>query len=180
VNTLEIIQQDIPGVCRKGDILLCVRELNLVAILNLQERKIVWEWGPGELSLPHRPSFLDNGNLLIFDNGVSRERSRVVELDPVQKRIVWEYRASPPEKFFTSERGGCQRLPNGNTLITESNKGHVFEVTPDKEVVWEFYNPERQTEKKTRAAIYWMSRLTDDDILVWVAERTRHRQSKSQ
>ena len=34
-----------------------------------------------------------------------------------------------------------QRLPNGNTLICEGPSGRVFEVTADKELVWEFVNP---------------------------------------
>jgi len=39
--------------------------------------------------------------------------------------------------------GAADRLPNGNTLITESDGGRAFEVTQQAEVVWEFYNPHR-------------------------------------
>ena len=35
---------------------------------------------------------------------------------------------------------GAQRLPNGNTLITESDAGRVFEVTEGGDIVWEFVN----------------------------------------
>ena len=38
-------------------------------------------------------------------------------------------------------------MPNGNTLITESDGGRLFEVTPDNEIVWEFINPVRGGEK---------------------------------
>ena len=38
-------------------------------------------------------------------------------------------------------QGSADRLPNGNTLICEAAKGHLFEVTPDKKVVWEYINP---------------------------------------
>lgn len=34
---------------------------------------------------------LDDGNVLVFDNGFSRNRSRVLEVDPGEKTIVWEY-----------------------------------------------------------------------------------------
>ena len=34
-----------------------------------------------------------------------------------------------------------QVLPNGNFFITESDKNHVFELTPDKKIVWEYYGP---------------------------------------
>ncbi len=37
--------------------------------------------------------------------------------------------------FFYGIRGSNQRLPNENTLITESDSGRAFEVTPDKKIV---------------------------------------------
>ena len=36
-----------------------------------------------------------------------------------------------------------QRLPGGNVLVTESDNGRAFEITPDGDVVWDFYNPHR-------------------------------------
>jgi outer membrane protein assembly factor BamB len=91
---------------------------------------------------------LPNGNLMVFDNGYSRGWSRVVEYDPSSGEIVWEYKASDPYEFFSRGRGSCQRLPNGNTLITESAKGRVFETTPDGKLVWEFMNPSRQLDRR--------------------------------
>jgi hypothetical protein len=38
--------------------------------------------------------------------------------------------------FLSRIRGMCQRLANGNTLVVNSDGGEVFEVTPDREVVW--------------------------------------------
>ena len=122
-----------------------------------------------ELDLPHHASLLENGNILLFDNGTSRKYSRVLEVNPGTEKIEWEYKAPNPESFYSETRGAAQRLPNGNTLITESHKGRVFEVTPDKEIVWEFYNPQIQTvrnkktdkKEKKRATIYRMSRIFD-------------------
>ncbi|MBW2307761.1 MAG: hypothetical protein JRG73_12600, partial [Deltaproteobacteria bacterium] len=68
-------------------------------------------------------------------------RSRSVEMDPTTGEIVWEYASSTPNSFYTAYQGSTQRLPNGNTLIVSTGPGHVFEVTEDKEVVWEFINP---------------------------------------
>ena len=34
-------------------------------------------------------------------------------------------------------QGGAFRLPNGNTLITDCDDAHMFEVTSEHEVVWE-------------------------------------------
>jgi hypothetical protein len=106
-----------------------------------------------------RGNLLDDGNILLFDNGT--ERSRVLELDPLTARIVWSY--GPPEGFFSGSRGSNQRLPNGNTLITESNTGRVFEVTPDGRRVWEFANPAINDEQ-VREAIWRMTRFDPETL----------------
>lgn len=163
-NSLEIVRQTVNGVCKRGDLLLSICELDLVVILDRRTKEIVWEWGPGYLSKQHHPTQLANGNILIFDNGVKQGRSRVIELDPRDKRIVWEYTGDPSETFFSLSRGAAQRLPNGNTLITESDSGHVFEVDLRGEIVWEFFNSQLKPKERQRAAIYRMLRIGQDDV----------------
>ncbi len=160
-NAVEIIDKNIEGLCKKGDILISVRELNLVGVLDSKKERLYWIWGPNRLSRQHHPTLLNNGNILVFDNGPDRNYSRVIELNPILKEIKWEYKSQRPEDFFSSIRGWCQRLPKGNTLITESNKGRVFEVTKDGSLVWEFYNPDLNEKKDKRAAIYSMERIVD-------------------
>ncbi len=111
------------------------RTLSDIFILNLETNEIDWQWGSGELDGPHDPSLLDNGNVLIFDNGESRGWSRAVEVDPNTNQIVWEYRASD---LAADRISGAQRLPNGNTLITEGTEGRLVEVTESKEIAWEY------------------------------------------
>ena len=89
---------------------------------------------------------LDNGNILIFDNGERRQNdvrvfSRVIEINPANNEIVWEYSDHPYYNFYSPRISGARRLPNGNTLITEGMFGRMFQVTPSKEVVWEYINP---------------------------------------
>ena len=106
---------------------------------------------------------LDSGNLLIFDNGLRRGWSRVIELDPLTGEIAWEYRADPPESFYSKSRGSSQRLPNGNTLICESDRGRAFEVTASGEVVWEWLNPARDGEGRLSTLVR-MKRLPVEQI----------------
>jgi hypothetical protein len=95
------------------------------------------------------------GNLLVFDNegpsgfpptrlGVS-SGSRVLEINPISKQIVWQYSgfnsAAPPWSFYSSFISSARRLPNGNTLIDEGMNGRLFQVTPQGEIVWEYVNP---------------------------------------
>jgi len=161
-NTIEIIDRSIKGFCKKGDLLVCVRDLNLIGVLDIEKEEFVWQWGYNELLLPHHPTMLENGNILIFDNGEGRGYSRVIELNPLTKKIVWEYKDNPPEQFFSNARGANQRLKSGNTLITDSDNGRVFEVTHDGEKVWEFYTTVDE-EKMKRRGIYRMMRITDTE-----------------
>lgn len=113
-----------------------------------------------QLSGQHNPHFIAEGlpgagNLLVFDNqggagyppaplGIYAG-SRVLEIDPVTEDIVWQYTAEDsgqqPWEFFSSFVSNAQRLPNGNTLITEGMHGRVFQITPTGRVVWEYLTP---------------------------------------
>jgi hypothetical protein len=126
---------------RAGNLMVCLHQVDLVMILDQDDLSVTWTWGAGELDWPHMPTMLDNGNILVFDNGSHRDYSRVLEIEPPSGRIVWSYEADPPQSFYTRFRGCNQRLSNGNTLICESERGHVFEVTPDRRIVWEYWNP---------------------------------------
>ena len=146
-NTVESLPENPTAVkdgrFRKGNILTSPRNLDTICVIDKDTSEVVWAWGPGQLDKQHMPTMLENGNLLVFDNGTDRGYSRVVEVEPVEKEIVWEYVADPPESFYTPTRGANERLPNGNTFITDSDNGRLFEVTPDGEIVWEFLIPER-------------------------------------
>jgi len=129
-----------------GDILVSYRPISTVIRIARQTGEIVWKLGPPTLAGQHAPTPLDNGNILIFDNGVHRlddplPFSRVIEIDPATKNIAWTYQDRPVSNFFTPRMGNAQRLPNGNTLINEATFGRLFEVTRDGEVVWEYVNP---------------------------------------
>jgi hypothetical protein len=158
VNSVQIIDQDRDAIFRRDHLLICSLTLDLIGVVDPESETLLWTWGPGELDRPHDPRLLANGNILIFDNGNRRGYSRVVEMDPGTGEIVWEYRGSPPESFFSNWGGSSQRLENGNTLITESDEGRAFEVTRDGRIVWEFYNPGRLPDG-TRASLYRMRRL---------------------
>lgn len=166
-NTVEVVDRETPF-AKKGDLLVCVRSLNLVMTVDPDQNKIVWIWEDGQklLDRPHYPTLLDNGNILIFDNGWLRRYSRVIELDPVTGTIVWEYRGRPEHSFYTKRGGMAQGLANNNVLITEDEKGRVFEVTRNGEIVWEFYNFESDRKRTgRRATIYRFLRFSPAEIL---------------
>ena len=160
-NSIELMDRDVPYLGEKGDILISIRNLDLVMIIEKEDKRVVWKWGPGQIENQHHPTLLKNNNILIFDNGTFRGYSCVIELNPVSKEVVWEYRSKPEEKFFSAGMGASQRLPNGNTLITESDRGHVFEVTPDGNIVWDFYNFDISPDGEERRTIYRLMRIVN-------------------
>lgn len=128
-----------------GDLLVSFRHLCSVMIVERATGRIAWRLGSPTLAFQHAPTPLENGNILIFDNGTSRPDSvvpysRVIEVDPATSAIVWSYQERRPIDFFSPLISNAQRLPNGNTLICEGSFGRLFEVTPEALVVWEYVN----------------------------------------
>lgn len=166
LNTVEVLPDTPLGRedprFRAGNILISLRNADVIMILDRESYHVEWSWGRDELDLQHMPTMLETGNILVFDNGTYRNWSRVVELEPATGKIVWEYRGDPPESFYSKWRGSNQRFPNGNTLICESERGHAFEITPEGEVVWEFWNPELYGTNRRR--IYRLLRVPVEKV----------------
>jgi hypothetical protein len=130
---------------RSGDWLVSFRLTSTVAIIDATTGAFKWKWGPGELSHQHTATELANGNILLFDNGCHRRGapsfSRVIEVNPTSNAIEWSYNDPTLVAFYSFMVSGAERLPNGNTLITEGASGRLFEITPEREVVWEYVSP---------------------------------------
>ncbi len=129
-----------------GTVAASLRSVSAVIIIDRATGEIIWRLGPDTVAQQHCPSELPDGSLLLFDNGTFRTGesvtySRVIEVDRRTRAIMWEYRDSPPENFFTPFMGSAQRLPNGNTLVTESAFGRIFEVDRNGQVCWEYVVP---------------------------------------
>lgn len=133
---------------------------------NEKTKKIGWIIGQHHLHMIPK-GLPGEGDLLMYDNGGAggygapnpsspigtnhavRDYSRVLQLNPVTLEITWQYtpdeaghvRFTDGSKFYSPYISSAQRLPNGNTLITEGSDGRIFEVTPQHELVWEYINP---------------------------------------
>lgn len=135
---------------KPGNILVSPRHMHLIFIIDRDSGDIVWHWGQGEILGQHQPTMLEDGNILMFDNGhgpPERGQSRVIEIKPDTGKIVWEWPDDPEREFWSPVGSGAQRLPNGNTLICAMNwgdTGRIFEVTPDGEIVWDYWNSEEE------------------------------------
>lgn len=134
------------GVTADGTVLLSLRTTSGVIGVDRASGAVTLHIGPDVLSHQHAPVPLDNGRILVFDNGNFRtgshvSYSRVVEVEPATGAIAWSYADPVAQAFYTPFMGNAQRLWNGNTHVTESATGRLFEVTPAGEVVWEYVLP---------------------------------------
>ena len=148
---------------KKGNLMVSERNTNKVFIIDRSSGNIVWlldeclggsDKTVGQHHVSMIPAWLPGaGDILLYDNGgmagyPERDRffSRVREINPVTCDIVWEYDGTSSglrqNAFFSRTRGSAQRLPNGNTLISEAAWLRIFEVTVDGEIVWEYVHPD--------------------------------------
>jgi len=149
---------------QEGNVMVSMRHQNRVVILHPENGELLWSYGRGEILGQHDATVLENGNILIFDNGLSRGWSRVIEVDPNSKEIVWQWSAPEREAFYTAGRGAAQRLANGNTLLLESDQGHAIEITKAGKVVWEYTQPPNEDGKTStivRMKRYALNYLND-------------------
>jgi len=164
-NTCEVLPENPSGRkdsrFKEGNILFSYRSLDVIGIIDRETGEIVWAWGWGILDGQHQPTMLPNGNILIFDNGTRRRWSRVIELDPLEEEIVWEYTGTPKESFYSAYISGVQLLPNGNILICEGGPCRIFEVTRDHDIVWEYRSPYKE---KGTHGIYRATRYSPDYV----------------
>ena len=154
---------------RAGNVLFSGRSIHTIGIIDYDTKRIVWAFGEGELDGQHMPTMLPNGDIMVFDNGTSRGYSRVIEIGPVSREIVWEFRV--PDYAFAKALSGAELLPNGNILVccgnpgselvkndpgstTTGRRGVIMEVTRDKEIVWEFHNEIDGLRKAYLNAVY--------------------------
>jgi hypothetical protein len=186
-NAIVLLKDHPKGIWKDGDIMVSFRYLNLLVAFDPADDHVKWTWGPGEVSGQHQPSILPNGDVLVYDNGSWRKGdgegrrrrrrraqgdagapgngkySRIIEVDPVSKSIVWSYEGTPPSSFYSPAEGGAQLLPNGDILAAEEG-GRAFEITRSKQIVWEYFNPKFDETGKARSGMYRMERLPVDVV----------------
>lgn len=159
-----------------GDIVFDAKHTDTIYIVDKKTKKVKWRWGgyayldketgrvefkgtrdPTSLGGQHCaheiPSNLPGGgNILVYDNGMYRNGSRAVEIDPKTDKIVWQTPAGETRSHFSCFISGAERLPNGNTLICSGANGRFFEVTKKFEIVWEYIYTEAHIFRVNRYA----------------------------
>jgi hypothetical protein len=156
IQTLALADYDHPNsldIDHDGHYIASWRHLAEVTKINSQTGDIIWRLGGGnnqftfvndtfgDFNGQHSAVILENGNLLLYDNGLRHTppESRAVEYEldtnAMTATQVWEFRHNPA--IYTPFVGSVQRLVNGNTVVGFGGAALVTEVDPVGSVVWE-------------------------------------------
>ncbi|WP_284165216.1 arylsulfotransferase family protein [Frigidibacter sp. SD6-1] len=160
INDVEVLSDALAPafpMFKAGDVLVSSRNLSQLWVIDRESHAVKW-WFAGPLRSQHDADFRPDGTISALDNrpaGVARASnnhlgglggSRILLIDPASGASRVAYQSDARNIFYTPFRGKQELEPNGNLLITETDGGRVFEVTPDGKPVWQFVNewdPER-------------------------------------
>lgn len=158
-----------------GTIIASFRNMNRVVKINDSNGSIVWHWGgikglgtpcpnnisdftttgdvDGGFSHQHHVHRIENGHILMFDNGnsqpaqfqVSKPKEYSLDETNLTANLVWTYAHPQVNGFpmYTKNQGSAIRLPNGNTIMgygLPNTQGlpNGTEINANEEIVWEF------------------------------------------
>ena len=135
-------------------IYVSIRHLSRIVKINYPTGEIIWSMGEDmpsgdvgfghnlEFNFQHSLQILENGNVIMFDNGNSSNSSRALEIQINEDGgiysadIVWEHSLS--SELYGAFSGNAQKLDNGNYLVTTiGESGTAIEISPDHENIWD-------------------------------------------
>lgn len=169
-NTLKVITEEQSRVwpaAKPGMVLVSFRELHTIALIDLGQKKVVW-WCSDVARYQHEPIVTPRGTIMMFDNIWCPGRSRIVEIEPKDNSIVWQYAGTPRQPFYSLTCSTVQYLPNGNLMVTSSDEGLAFSIDATGERIWEYINPHRAGPNEAFiATLFQCERLSKDFPTQW-------------
>ena len=136
----------------EGVVYISIRNLSRIVAIDYNTKEILWHIGDSDFmeevffendfgfSHQHSAQITHDKNIIFFDNGRfnNPELSRCLEIEIDDSfenaELVWQHIL--PESMLTLSRGECDRLSNGNTLISAGRTGNVLEVNNQNEIIW--------------------------------------------
>jgi len=148
LNDVETFDRDdATGAFAAGDVMISLRNINTVLVFD-RDWKLKYHWS-GDFVRQHDPDFIDADKVSLFDNhfvGAPPEAqgSRILIRDFAHGTQDTYFEGSPDSSFFSFIMGKHQWLENGDLLIAETTNGRAFELSPDGEIVWEYYHRDEE------------------------------------
>ena len=126
---LPALADELPGTAAHPDWKILAQDRGHVAIINAKG-EVEWDVPLGATS--HDIDLLSNGHFLIHVNDTT-----VQEMTP-DKKVVWSHVSHPTDPKRGVQIHAFQRLPDGNTMISESGNARIIEVDKDDKIIKEF------------------------------------------
>jgi hypothetical protein len=134
-----------------GDLLISLREHNLIAVIDPNTWRVKWHQ-IGPWLRQHDPAFSSDGTIRVFNNNTFRTDlgpldrvlpdalpvSNIIDVDPASGHSRVVYGGRTGQEMLSVIRGSHDDLPDRHILLTEFEKGRAFEVDGDGHVVWEY------------------------------------------
>jgi hypothetical protein len=172
INSVQIIPQNklYPAMkaFKPGNLLLSCFMNNAIMVVDRDSLNLLWVYVQEESFLGQHTARLDaNGNISFFLNNLQDKKNRLYSsvriINPVTKKIIWEFTGYPEYSLHSFTQGHCQFLPNGNVLITVNNEvvngeGYVLEITRYKIPVWKWIPKEYKKMSAKREGFYRVER----------------------
>ena len=152
-----------------GDLLLSLRDLNLVFVVDPDTWIVKW-WQVGPWIRQHDSDFSPDGRIIVFNNNafamqlLEGNRSdlslprvtNIMATDPGTHETRVIYGGRTDQEMFSVIRGKQQITPSGGLLITEFEAGRAFETDAEGRIVWEFINryDDSDVAELTEATLY--------------------------
>ena len=153
---------------KPGRVLVSSFYLNAIALVDMEQGAVVWGM-KGPFRHQHEAGLTDTGTLLLFDNEGLGRASRALEFQPGVDAPVWQYPSPGERSLYSATCSTAYRLPNGNTLLTESDRGRALEVSSYGATVWVFFSPHRAgDEKQLVATLFDMRRIDTNRVRNWL------------
>jgi hypothetical protein len=164
-----------------GDLILSIRESNLIMVIDPNTLKIRW-WHIGPWIRQHDPEFdSEEGTITIFNNGCYRTAfgysgrdqspldaprvSNIIAINPATDKFHIVYGQKPGQEMLSVIRGKHELTKKGGLFITEFEGGRVFETDKDGNIIWEYINryDEDEVTEISEARVYPKSYFTVTD-----------------
>lgn len=118
VNYAQILEND--------NVIVSLRNFDTVLEVN-RDGETVWSYGPGIIKHQHTPVDLEDGTMLVFDNG----NHRAFRFDRGTGEILWSY-----DDLDSAIMGDVNLLDDGNYKVVDSLQNTVDVVSPEEELLW--------------------------------------------
>jgi len=153
-----------------GDALVSMSMLDTIAILDMEKGEARWSQ-QGPFGMQHSPRLTPEGAIILFNNFSTANRSSVLTLHPRTRRVIGEYTGPKSDPLYSRRSGRVQVLPNGNTLVVETDGGRAIELAGDGEVVWEFRSPYRVGEGAEKVAHLYSLKRVEENQVSWLISK---------